>query len=220
MKNYLLSLTLVLVSSSMLFSQSAVNDIRPIGLYEKSMLANIQKMDTASAETFMVLANNFERIANAEKTKWEPFYYAAYCYTALSFLTQDKSAIDAIADKADLFIESAEKLEKANADLSVLKAMVVSCRIMVDPMSRFQTKGREVADLLSKAKSENADNPRIYLHEAKMQLRTPEAFGGGAKVAKLSLEKSIRLFEKFIPANAIQPSWGYEQAKMMLSKMN
>ncbi len=47
------------------------------------------------------MANNFTRIADAEKTQWLPYYYAAYCYTMDALREQDVSKKDAIADKAD-----------------------------------------------------------------------------------------------------------------------
>ena len=50
------------------------------------------------------LANNFERIATAEKTQWLPWYYAAYCTVSASYTESDNSKKDGIADKAEEFI--------------------------------------------------------------------------------------------------------------------
>ena len=172
-----------------------------ISKYETAMLENIRQIDTASAFTLLQLANNFERIGNIEKEKWEPFYYAAYSYTALAFTTPDKNQIDGLADQADKLIAQAKALEPNSCEITVLEAMSISCRIMVDPVSRFQTKGREVAMLLAKAKQQDVTNPRIYLLEARMQLRTPEAFGGGKHVAKTTIATSLQRFATFKPAN-------------------
>ena len=97
--------------------------------------------------------------------------------------------------------------------------MINSCRIMVDPMSRFPTKGKEVNELLAKAKEENPANPRTYLLQARMQLRTPEAFGGGQALAKQSAEMALEKFGTFKVTNAIDPKWGEEQVKALLQKM-
>jgi hypothetical protein len=35
------------------------------------------------------LANNFERIATAEKNQWLPYYYAAFCQVNLGFIEKD-----------------------------------------------------------------------------------------------------------------------------------
>ncbi len=189
--------------------------------FESAMLINIKTMDTAStAATFITLANNFERIGDAEKTKWQPFYYASYCYTALAFMTPDKSKIDWLADKAESYLQAAEKFESKNSEISCLYAMINSCRIMVDPVARFQVKGQEVQNMLAKAKEENANNPRIYLLQARIQLRTPEAFGGGKKPAKESAETAVEKFKEFKPESPIAPTWGEQQAKSLLEKIN
>ena len=47
----------------------------------KSMEKNIASMDTCKTQSsFQKLANSFERIGNAEKKEWLPFYYSAYSY--------------------------------------------------------------------------------------------------------------------------------------------
>ncbi|MFN2440363.1 MAG: hypothetical protein ABR503_14265, partial [Chitinophagaceae bacterium] len=202
-------------------AQTAVSKKENLSSFETAMLNNIRQMDTAAtASTFIALANNFERIGNAEKSKWQPFYYASYCYTAMAFMSPDKTKIDGLADKAETFLQQAEDIEKNNSEISCLFAMINSCRILVDPVSRFQTKGKEVQTLLAKAKEEDNNNPRIYLLQARMQLRTPEAFGGGKKIAKESIEKAIEKFKTFTPKNIVSPAWGEAQAKALLEKIN
>ena len=189
--------------------------------FETAMLENIRQLDSASSTSeFVRLANSFERIAAAEKLKWQPFYYAAYCYTAMAFMSPDKTKIDDLADRAEAILQQAGTIEPNNAEVSCLFAMINSCRIMVDPVNRFQTKGKEVQAMLQKAKAENIDNPRIYLLEARMQLRTPEAFGGGKKIARESAEKAVAKFNNFIPHNAMAPNWGKGQAESLLAKIN
>ena len=188
--------------------------------FEKAVLRNIAQLDTASsAATLQTLANNFERIGNAEKARWQPFYYAAYCYVVMAFQSPDKTAIDPLADKAETFVQQAEAMEKNNSEVTTLLAMINSCRILVDPMSRFPTKGKEVAELLAKAKEQDPANPRIYLLQSRMQLRTPEAFGGGKALAKQSAETALEKFGVFEVRNVIDPKWGEDQVKALLQKM-
>lgn len=189
--------------------------------FESAMLQNIAQIDTASSPTVLItIANSFERIGQVEKTKWQPWYYASYCYTATAFMSPDKTKIDLLADKAESLLQRAEDIEKNNSEITTLLAMINSCRIMVDPVSRFQTKGKEVQELISKAKMENEHNPRIYLLQARVQLRTPEAFGGGKDIAKLTVEKAIEKFATFKPNDNISPNWGEAQAKSLLAKIN
>ncbi|MGB8190821.1 MAG: hypothetical protein WCF67_02825 [Chitinophagaceae bacterium] len=219
-KIILLSLVIVFICSCINAQTSSTAVIKNTP-FETAMLNNIKQLDTASTSTTLVtLANNFERIGNAEKTKWQPFYYASYCYTALAFMTPDKSQIDGLADKAEGLLQQAAEIEKSNSEISCMFAMINSCRIMVDPMSRFQTKGKEVQSFLAKAKEENPSNPRIYLLQARVQLRTPEGLGGGKNIAKASVETALDKFKSFTPDNIIAPVWGEQQARVLLEKIN
>ncbi|MFN2440767.1 MAG: hypothetical protein ABR503_16300, partial [Chitinophagaceae bacterium] len=209
------------VTSTGCKAQTAVSQTVNTSTFETAMLHNIRQLDTASAaSTLITLGNNFERIGNAEQKKWEPFYYAAYCYTVMAFMSPDKTKIDWLADKAEAYLQKAEAIEKNNSEISCLFAMINSCRILVDPIARFQAKGKEVQMFLDKAKQENVHNPRIYLLQGRMQIRTPEAFGGGKKPAKESIDLTIEKFKNFKPKNAIAPNWGEKQAISLLNQIN
>ena len=220
MKKIIVSVIFFLSFCSLSFEQTTVNK-KEFSSFESAMLQNIAQMDTASSPSMLIsIANNFERIGQVEKTKWQPWYYASYCYTAMAFMNPDKTKIDLLADKAESLLHQAEAIENNNSEITTLFAMINSCRIMVDPVSRFQTKGKEVQELINKAKMENEHNPRIYLLQARVQLRTPEAFGGGKDIARLSAEKAIEKFAVFKPENSISPNWGEAQAKSLLAKIN
>ena len=153
------------------------------GSYETAMQQQIHVLDTTKTiATILTLANQFERIAVAEKTRWLPFYYAAHCYAVTAVLSS-KTEIDAYADKAEALLQQAEAMEASSSEIPVLAAMIHSSRIMVDPPARFQSTGPQVHALLAKAKAQDPANPRIYLLEARMLARTPEAFGGGKAAA-------------------------------------
>jgi len=96
MKKVILSLSF-LVASLAVFSQSEK--------YIAAMQKNITELDGAMQKgNFPELANNFERIGDAEKTQWLPYYYAAYATVSSSYLEKDKSKNDGIADKAEQLI--------------------------------------------------------------------------------------------------------------------
>ncbi len=193
-------------------------DLKPV--FVEAMLKNISQLDTASTHSVLVsLANNFERIGNAEKNKWEPFYYASYCYTAMAFMA-NRADIDQLADQSERLAQKAASLSMENSEISCLYAMINSCRIMVDPVSRFQTKGKEVQTYLAKATAENASNPRIYLLQARILMRTPEAFGGGVKPARQAIGLAINHFKKYQNENPVGPTWGEGQANAILQKLD
>lgn len=218
-KIILFSIIFLLAIYNIIAQGTKATEVSNSNKYIQAMEKNIKILDTvSSAATILSLANNFERIANAEKNKWEPFYYTAYCYAVMALMS-DKASIDILADKADSYLKQAIALSD-NSETSVLAAMIHACRIMVDPISRFQIIGTESATLLEKAKAQNPANPRPYFLQAKMQLKIPEGMGGGKKIAKSTFKKAIGKFKAFIPANSIAPDWGYQQALAGLELIN
>jgi hypothetical protein len=189
----------------------------PATKFEKAVLDNLAILDTATSPgTFMVLANSFDRIAQAEKKEWIPFYYTAYTYVIMAMNTPDNAQKDMLADKAEEYLKKAGELSPNNSEISCLHAMIVSARILVDPMNRWQTLSSEAAAHLSTAKALDPTNPRPALLEANTKLRTPEALGGGKQAAKPIIEEAIKKFEAFKPANSLSPNWGKKQALRLL----
>ena len=88
--------------------------------YLASMKANIAAIDTSfrNPANLLDLANKFERIATAEKTQWLAYYYAALCQVNYTYMEQDKTKIDPIADKATELIDKADALQPNNSEIS------------------------------------------------------------------------------------------------------
>jgi hypothetical protein len=186
-----------------------------------AMEANLKMLDTAGTpETFIMLANNFERIGKAEQKQWQPFYYAAFCYALMAGNAKDKSLIDPLEDNAESYLNRADAIENNNSEISSLHAMILYTRVLVDPVSRWQTMGNEAAAWLEKARQQNPANPRPFLIEGRKILHTPESLGGGPKAARPVIEKCLARFADFIPENSISPGWGKKQAEKMLQSLN
>ncbi|MEP6847201.1 MAG: hypothetical protein ABI861_14415, partial [Panacibacter sp.] len=65
----------------------------------ETMQKNIQSVYTAqNIPELQNVVNTFERIAAAEKTKWEPFYYASFGYIMMSNQGTDNAKKDAYLD--------------------------------------------------------------------------------------------------------------------------
>lgn len=175
-------------------------------------------MKTFNTDELQNAANGFERIAGAEKDQWLPYYYAAYTLVMKAFGTKDKSAIDAIADKADQNLAMAESLSQNNSEITTIKAMVLQARMSVDG-SRAMTMGPKSSELLQAAtKQEPANNPRALLQLSQNVYYTPAAFGGGKDAGVALLKKSIEAFGTFKPASDLDPSWGKEYAEGLLAQ--
>lgn len=190
--------------------------------FTRAMEALVPAVDTTtSIDGLTQLANSFERIANAEKTQWLPYYYAALCNinkANMLYTANQLDQIDPLMDKAEPMLNKAEELEKNNADIFCLKKMFNTGKMMADPMNRFMTFGAAAAEALEAAKSIDPENPRIYLLEGIDKYYTPEQWGGSKTEAKKLFEEAKKKFETSKPASSIHPSWGLSQVKYFLTQ--
>jgi hypothetical protein len=210
----IMSLSIAVLFTAISFAQS--------DRYVNAMKANIRQLDSAMAKGNMgELANNFERIAAAEKTEWLPYYYAAYATVMQAFLEQDKSKTDAIANKAEELINKAEAIAgKENSETLVIKSMIASAHLMVDPQTRWQQYGEISSSNINKAKALDPKNPRPVYLEGQAKFYTPESFGGGKAPARELLQKAMQMFDSFQPASDIHPSWGKVATQYFLAQTN
>jgi len=204
MKSVLLGVALLL--SVNIFAQSE----KYVGAMQKQLLA---MRDAKTPEAMQNVVNAFERIGNAEKTQWLPFYYASLAEIWYAFMLNDVKQFDALAEKAEGDIQKAEAIEKNNSEIVLVKGMIASLRMIVDPMSRYMTYGQQSAALVEESKKLDPNNPRPYMWQAQGLARTPVQFGGGCATAKPLFEEAIKRFETFAPASAIHPVWGKEQTE-------
>lgn len=210
----ILSVLFILGISTLVFAQNEK--------YTNAMKKNIAELETALQNGGMPgLANNFERIGDAEKSQWLPYYYAAYCTVMNAFMEQDKSKTDGIADKAEQLIKKAEELNGGeNSETCVIKSMIASAHMMVDPQARWMQYGQASAMQITKAKSLDPNNPRPVYLEGQSKFYTPEQFGGGKGPAKELFTKALEMFDKFQPASDLHPSWGRSSTNYFLAQCN
>ncbi|HMO61329.1 MAG TPA: hypothetical protein PKC39_00760 [Ferruginibacter sp.] len=188
--------------------------------YVAAMKKNLAAVDSSfrSPAALLTLANSFERIATTEKTEWLPFYYAAFCQVNAGFMEQDKTKVDAIADKANELIAQADALSPNNSEISCIKSLIASCYLMVNPMQRWTEYGQESLSNMEDAQKLDPSNPRPYYLRGQSLKYTPEQFGGGCKMAKPHLQKAIEKYDAFKPASELHPTWGRMQAEFMLAE--
>ncbi|WP_207492145.1 hypothetical protein [Aridibaculum aurantiacum] len=207
----LLFVTLVTFSSLFSIAQSEK--------YVGAMKANIDKLYAAQTpEEYKAVAAAFERIADAEKNQWLPYYYASLAHVWRGFRDQSANK-DEVAAKASSLLTKAEALE-TNAETAIVKNMIATIQMLVDPMTRFQTYGMEANKALVTAKKLDPENPRIYYLEGQSLMGTPAQFGGGKDKAKPVFQKSVQLYETFKPASELHPSWGKKNAEKLLEQCN
>ena len=211
MKKLIFPLVFVLASITS-FSQS--------DKYVAAMQKSIATIDSGfrNPNYLLTLANNFERIAVAEKNQWQPYYFAAFCQVNFGFMEQDKDKVDGIADKATDLIAKADSLSPKNSEISCIKSMIASCHMMVNPMQRYMEYGQESGSNLDNAIEQDPTNPRPYMLKGQALKYTPEQFGGGCATAKSLLQTALEKFAIFKPIGELSPSWGKERVNQLLTE--
>jgi hypothetical protein len=183
--------------------------------FNAAMTTTLEQMATAKTpEETSAVAAKFERIADAEKTQWLPYYYAALVKARMAMEAKDK---DKAADEAAALLDKAEALEKNNCEIYCVKAILAWAHMFVDPQSRWMQYGAEANKNLDAAKKADATNPRPFMLQANSTMQTPEQFGGGCASAKPIAEKAAKLYTNFKPASPIHPNWGKEGVDLILN---
>lgn len=188
--------------------------------YAAAMKSTLELMDQASGPAeFTDCANRFERIANAEKSRWLPYYYASYSLVVMSFDEHDGAQKDLVLDRAQELLDRAFELEPEESELYVLQAFLYPSRIMVDPMGRGMLYVEKMFESLESARKLNPENPRIYFLDGVNKLNLPPSMGGGSDIARPILEKALDKFTAFQNPDPFWPSWGEDATRAELEKL-
>jgi hypothetical protein len=183
-----------------------------------AMKKNLDALDTSfkTPANLLAVANNFERIATAEKSQWLPYYYSAFCQVNYGFMETDKTKTDGYADKATQLINKADSLSPNNSEISCIKSMIASCHMMVDPMTRYLEYGKASSENLEAAIAQDPTNPRPHYLKGQGLKYTPEQFGGGCKTALPEFQTALTKYESFKKAGDLHPNWGKEQVENLI----
>lgn len=176
--------------------------------YEEVMKNNLNKLsEVQSFGEMLDLANQFERIANAEQNQWLPGYYAAYCFVQSTFMEKMESEqVHQQLDKAQNHIDKLLKTYDEESEIYALQALVYQLRIT--DMSKGYKYSKMSNEALGLGEKLNPKNPRIYYLRGSNTFHTPKMFGGGAEKAKPYLEKAAGMFADEKPENKLLPVWG------------
>ncbi len=192
--------------------------------YIKAMEKLVPAIDTTrNPAALNDLANSFQRIADAEKNQWLPYYYAALANVSSAYMsmgegqTASADKIDPVAEKAEGLLQKAEALSANNSEIFCLKKMIGTLKLMADPMNRYMTYGPAAAEALATAKKLNPENPRVYLLEGQDKFYTPEQFGGSKEEAKKLFQAAMAKYDSYKPESSIHPSWGKGQAAYFIN---
>ncbi len=190
--------------------------------YESAMKNSIDALSQAKTQAdLMNTANKFERIGSAEKDKWLPFYYTAYCFVLVANSEEDPKRLDSYLNIADRNIEKAEKLKGDKVEILALKGFSTMMRISVDPEDRGQEYSMRSAAFLQQANQLDNQNPRVQLMMAQMLYGTAKFFDSGTSEACVQFSYAKKVFEEEEnDKDDILPSWGKQQVLDMLKLCN
>ena len=203
--------TIILILS--LFAGYTNNVLGNDNQYAEAMAKNIQTVySSQSIAELQGAVNALERIASAEKTKWEPYYYAAFGDIMIAHREQDGAKKDAFLDQAIANIEKAKKIATKESEIIALEGFVHMIRITVNPATRGQQYSGLAMQTLGRALSLNPENPRALALIAQTQFGTAQFLGSPTTEACATNAAALQKFATFKSANPLAPKWGKAMA--------
>jgi len=210
MKKSLITMTLVVIT---LFAFAGTRS------FNKAMKENLDLLRTPHEQmNYPELGDKFQSVAKQNENRYEPLYYAAYCYILGSWSIENPTEKTDLLNKAKTEIEKALVLSPKNDELLVLEAFYYQAMIMVNPRLYGQSYSGKAASLLSEAQKINPENPRAAFLMAQNVYYTPSEYGGGKEKALPLFAKASLLFENQDSSDFLDPVWGAKTNSEMYRK--
>lgn len=180
-------------------------------------------MDKSDESKIVKARGEFERILQLKEDVWLVNYYLAladYGLATKATITENKDDIKKFTQSGIDMINKSIDENPTFADAFILLEFL--------NFNRWSYEQDKMQDIISASQAADAEakklepgNPRYLLVNGIAHFYTPEAFGGGAKVAIPELEKSIELFKNRVEKKEYYPDWGNDLAMgyMALSLM-
>jgi hypothetical protein len=212
---------LIIAATIMMYAVTQAQDA-----YIQQMQIQVAKLDNAGiVKDYQQLANDFLRIAEAQKTQWLPYYYAAFCNAKVGWLKQDDpDNIEPFADKAEGEIKKAQSLldtAKQKNELSEVYcvfSMTNRARVFINPQTYGRQYGPAASQYARLAEKINPDNPRALYLDGWEKFSTPKMWGGDKTKAKELLQTAK---QKLVsnPSTGFEPHWGKEEVEDILKQI-
>jgi len=187
--------------------------------YESAMGSAIEKLYAANdQETYVTAATTFERIGDAEKDQWLPYYYAGLGYIWSSHTINDGNKIDEYLDQAQSLVDKAEKLSPNNDEIVTLQGYIYMMKVVVDPPTRGPEYSGLAMQEFGRAVGMNADNPRALLLLGRMKMGTDQFFGNDLSESCGMISKASQMFDDQKTKSKLDPVWGKEMAEMFVNE--
>ncbi|MBT1687286.1 tetratricopeptide repeat protein [Dawidia soli] len=210
MKHLRLSL-LVLLLSGISLSTIAQGD-----RYTSAMQPHIHTVYTVdTVPSLQNAVNAFERIGAAEKTRWEPHYYAAFGCVMMMNHEQDKLQKDRYLDQAEKALAQATALVPQESEVVALEGFIYMMRLSIDPAARGQKYAALASQTFGRAVALNPENPRALALQAQMQYGMAQFFGSPTTEACATARAAMEKFATFRAVSPLAPQWGQSLAEKL-----
>jgi hypothetical protein len=177
--------------------------------YTSAMQPHIQTVYTAdTVPSLQPAVNAFERIGAAEKTRWEPYYYASFGYVMMMSHEKDKTQKDRYLDQASKALAQASALVPQESEVVALEGFIYMMRLSIDPAARGQKFAALASQTFGRAVALNPENPRALALQAQMQYGMAQFFGSSTAEACATARAALEKFATFRSENPLAPRWG------------
>lgn len=157
----------------------------------------------------------FEQLTVSDPDAWLPNYYMAQINSLKTWNEKDPEKVSAQLEKAQNYIDKAMAIEKGNADILAMQALILINWVAFDGMTYGMEYSAQISYLYDMAYNLESSNPMVVLGRAEWNMGTARFFGQDTKPFCKDIEKAIKLFANFKPESPFHPNWGLERAQQM-----
>ena len=165
-------------------------------------------------DQYFIALKQLTILSNSYPKEWLPKYYAALVQTKIALLSKDD--MDVQADIAIDWINKCKQLQ-INDEILCAESLAYTIKMQVNPALRWLSYKNRIYGSLQKAKSINANNPRVYVLEASLQYHLPKLLGGGCNNALPIAKRAEKLLNLEDGKRKYLPSWGFTSIKEILT---
>jgi tetratricopeptide (TPR) repeat protein len=171
-----------------------------------------------TTEEIQKVVNALDRIASAEKEKWEPLYYSAFGNVMIAIKEQESTKKDSYLDLAMALVNKAKSIKPDDSEITAMEGFIHMIRVTVDPAARGQEYSGKAYEAYEKALTVNPNNPRALALMAQMEYGTAQFFKAPTTSACATAAKAIEKFETSKPESPLAPAWGKSMTEELKGK--
>ena len=171
-----------------------------------------QAIDSSNPDQLYEAQKLFDRARQDGHHEEFALYYLALCEYRLATLFAVTPGEQAECINRTIgHLKGAIELEDNFSDAHALLASAYGQKLGLKPHLGMAL-GPETKRVLEKSKRLDGNNPRVVLIDGMSDYYTPAMFGGDKQRAISKMEHALELFAKEEIRDALQPSWGYDEA--------